>query len=103
MFQYNVTPSFYLEAGPKFSFIVNNKVKGDNAIAEAYYGTLLGLNNKDNFNSFDFGLGIGAGYYFIPNLGVTLRYTAGLTDIYKNNSGDAVKNNVFQAGLAYKF
>ncbi len=44
-----------------------------------------------------------AGYYFTQNLGITARYTAGLTDIYKNNSGDAVKNNVFQVGLAYKF
>ena len=60
---------------------------------------------KDDLNNFNFGLGLGAGYYFTPNVGLTARYVAGFTDIYKDgqNAGDAVKNNVFQVGLAYKF
>lgn len=53
---------------------------------------------------FDFGLGLGAGYYFTPNIGVNVRYVAGLTDIAKNRiGGDSSKNGVFQLGLAYKF
>lgn len=103
MFQYNATPSFYLEAGPEFGLLVSakNKVKNetDNDVI-----TETG-NYKDNLNGFNFGLGLGAGYYFTPNVGLTARYIAGFTDIYKDgqNSGDAVKNNVFQVGLAYKF
>ncbi|MBU4537950.1 MAG: PorT family protein [Weeksellaceae bacterium] len=93
MFQYNATPQFYLEAGPEFSFIMSAKAKGGGAT----------LDVKDQINSFDFGIGLGAGYYFIPNFGLTARYVAGFTDIAKDNSGDSVKNNVFQVGLAYKF
>ena len=103
MFQYNATPSFYLEAGPEFGLLVSAKDKQKNettgqTIAES-------SNYKDNLNNFNAGIGLGAGYYFTPNVGLTARYVAGLTDIYKDgeNSGDAVKNNTFQVGLAYKF
>ena len=62
-------------------------------------------NYKDNINGFNLGLGIGAGYYFTPNVGLTARYVAGLTDVAKNrpSGSDAVRNNTFQVGLAYKF
>lgn len=103
MFQYNATPSFYLEAGPEFGLLVSAKDKQKNettgqTIAES-------SDYKDNLNNFNAGIGLGAGYYFTPNVGLTARYVAGLTDIYKDgqNSGDAVKNNNFQVGLAYKF
>ncbi|WP_332023049.1 porin family protein [Kaistella sp.] len=102
MFQYNATPSFYLEAGPEFGLLVSAKNKIKN---ETTGDSETGDNYKDNLNNFNFGLGLGAGYYFTPNIGLTARYVAGFTDIYKSedNSGDAVKNNVFQVGLAYKF
>ncbi len=100
MFQYNATPEFYLEAGPQFGFLVDSNLDAGNSTAN----TLLNaLNSKDYYNSFDFGLGLGAGYYFTQNIGITARYVAGFTDIVKNNSGDAVKNNNFQFGLAFKF
>lgn len=98
MFQYNATPEFYLEAGPQASFLVSTRHK-----AKAGNTSISNEVNKDNYNTFDFGLGLGAGYYFTKNIGITARYVAGFTDIYKNNSGDAVKNNNFQVGLAYKF
>lgn len=103
MFQYNATPSFYLEAGPEFGLLVSAKNKVKN---ETSGQTVTESDNyKDDLNGFNFGLGLGAGYYFTPNIGLTARYVAGFTDIYKSedNSGDAVKNNVFQVGLAYKF
>ena len=103
MFQYNATPGFYLEAGPQFGFLVsaNDKYKSSTN-GNTNNSNIVGL-DKDAFNTFDFGLGLGAGYYFTPNIGLTARYVAGLTDIIKNNNGDSVKNNVFQVGLAYKF
>ena len=60
---------------------------------------------KADAKTFNLGLGLGAVYYFTPNIGVTVRYVAGLTDIAKNRpaGSDAIKNNVFQVGLAYKF
>ena len=103
MFQYNATPAFYLEAGPQFGFLVNAKDKFKNSTNGSTDNATIVALDKDNFHTFDFGIGLGAGYYFTPNLGLTARYTAGLSDIIKDNPGDSVKNNVFQVGLAYKF
>lgn len=103
MFQYNATPELYLEAGPQFSFLVNSKFSGPNT---TFTNLVNQFNKKENYNSFDFGLGLGAGYYFTQNIGITARYVAGFTDISKNNAfgSDAkAKNNNFQVGLAYKF
>ncbi|MFC0344632.1 MULTISPECIES: porin family protein [Epilithonimonas] len=105
MAQFNATPNFYIEAGPQFSFLVDardkykNTKNGSTQDAESY------SLNKDDFKTFDFGLGLGVGYYFTPQFGINARYTAGLTDIYKSNStsNDNVKNNVFQVGLNFRF
>lgn len=93
MVQYNVLPALYVEAGPQFSFAVSQKVKGDGGSADV----------NEAFKNFDLGLGLGAGYYFEQRFGITARYVAGLTDIVENNPGDAVRNSVFQIGVAYKF
>ncbi|MDR4954174.1 porin family protein [Chryseobacterium sp. ES2] len=93
MLQYNLIPNLYVEAGPQFGFLISAKGKGNGASVDV----------KDNLKTFDFGLGLGAGYYFTQNIGVNLRYTAGLSDVPKNNNGDAARNGVFQFGLAYKF
>ncbi len=94
MLQYNALPNLYVEAGPQFSFLVSAKGKDNNGSVDV----------KDGFKTFDFGLGLGAGYYFTPNIGVNVRYVAGLTDVVKNRiGGDSSKNGVFQVGLAYKF
>lgn len=102
MFQYNALPNLYLEAGPEFGFMVSakNKVKNESTGQSSTTD-----NYKDNLNTFNFGIGLGAGYYFTPNFGITARYVAGLTDIAKNrpSGSDAIRNNVFQVGLAYKF
>ncbi|MFP3595458.1 porin family protein [Chryseobacterium sp. SIMBA_029] len=103
MFQYNALPNLYLEAGPEFGFLVSAKDKFKNSTNGNTNSSQTASLNKDDFNTFNLGIGIGAGYYFTQNLGLTVRYTAGVTDIYKDNSGDAVRNNVFQVGLAYKF
>lgn len=93
MFQYNALPNLYLEAGPQFSFMINAKAKNDLGSADV----------NDAFKGFDFGIGLGAGYYFTQDFGITARYVAGVSDIVENNPGDAIRNNVFQVGLAYKF
>ncbi|WP_278353072.1 porin family protein [Chryseobacterium gleum] len=93
MLQYNLIPNLYVEAGPQFAFLISAKGKGNGATVDV----------KDDFKTFDFGLGLGAGYYFTQNIGVNVRYTAGLTKIAKEDDGDSSKNGVFQIGLAYKF
>ncbi|KFF25756.1 porin family protein [Chryseobacterium vrystaatense] len=100
MFQYNLIPNLFVEAGPEFGFMVSAKNKLKN---ESNGNSTTSDNYKDQLKTFNFGVGLGAGYYFTPNLGITARYVAGVTDIFKDNSGDAVRNNTFQVGLAYKF
>ncbi|HBV14454.1 porin family protein [Chryseobacterium carnipullorum] len=100
MFQYNLIPNLFVEAGPEFGFLVSAKNKFKN---ESNGNSTTSDNFKDQLQTFNFGIGLGAGYYFTPNLGITARYVAGVTDIFKDNSGDAVRNNTFQVGLAYKF
>ncbi|MFC3157738.1 porin family protein [Chryseobacterium arachidis] len=93
MVQYNILPEFYVEAGPQFSFAINRKIKGPGGTADV----------KDFYKGFDFGLGLGAGYYIAQGFGVTARFVAGVTDIIENNNDDAIRNSVFQIGVAYKF
>ncbi|OJX32592.1 MAG: opacity protein [Chryseobacterium sp. 36-9] len=93
MFQYKATPQFYLEAGPEFGFLISAKAKANGNSGDV----------KSLFNGFDFGLGLGAGYDFTSNFGANIRYVAGVTDIIKNNNGDASRNGVFQFGVTYKF
>lgn len=103
MFQYNFIPNLYVEAGPEFGFMVSAKNKAKN---ETNNDVLAESGNyKDNFNTFNVGIGLGAGYYFTDNIGITARYVAGVTDIAKDrpSNSDAVRNNAFQVGLAYKF
>ena len=100
MVQYNATPEFYLEAGPEFGFLVSAKVKTDNSVLNTTTTTSL---DTDAYKDFNMGIGLGAGYYFTPKIGLTARYVAGVTDVYSANNGDKVKNNNFQVGLAYKF
>ncbi|MCT3760785.1 PorT family protein [Elizabethkingia anophelis] len=97
MVQYNATPDFYIEAGPEFGFLVDAQDKGKvNGVSYKSSGT-------DGYNTFNFGMGLGAGYRFTPNISINARYTAGFTNIVKNNGGDSVKNNNFQLGLGYTF
>ncbi|REC78495.1 PorT family protein [Chryseobacterium elymi] len=110
MVQYNILPQLYVEAGPEFGFLLGGKNKGDITTARTSGNTTTTQTTtfsekiiKDLYNKFNFGIGIGAGYYFTQNFGVTARFTAGITDIYKENSADAVRNNAFQVGVAYKF
>ncbi|MEN4760543.1 porin family protein [Chryseobacterium sp. C39-AII1] len=94
MFQYNALPNLYLEAGPQFSFLIDSKYKGNSVSVDS-----------DDFKGFDFGIGLGAGYYVTKNIGITARFVAGLTDVAKKVGNYQLegKNNVFQIGLAYKF
>lgn len=108
MFQYNIIPDLYVEAGPEFGFLLGGRSKNELTQTSNLDGTSSTQSYSGKiamymFNKFNFGIGLGAGYYFTQNLAVTARFTAGITDVYKLNNGDAVRNNALQIGLAYKF
>ncbi|MDG4651214.1 porin family protein [Chryseobacterium arthrosphaerae] len=99
MFQYNIIPDLYVEAGPQFNFLIDARLK--KSVSTAAY--------KNGTKSFDFGIGLGAGYNITKNIGVNARYVAGLSDIVKTryyygyDNTNPVKNGVFQIGASYKF
>ena len=86
-----------MEAGPQLSYMISAKEKYTLLNGSEATATI----SKDFLNQFDFGIGIGAGYYFTEKLGANIRYVAGITDIYKYNDNDAVRNNNVQVGLMY--
>ncbi|MDR4892062.1 MULTISPECIES: porin family protein [unclassified Chryseobacterium] len=102
MFQYKALPNFYVEAGPQFNFLMGAELKDD----------VGSLQLKNATKSFDFGIGLGAGYNITKNIGVNVRYTTGLSDIvnakqqrylYGYGRPGSVRNSVFQVGVHYKF
>lgn len=108
MFQYNVIPNLYLEAGPEFGFLVDSKfkMKDETNNSAIFYQD---LEKQYPYKKFNAGLALGAGYWFTENIGLNARYVAGLTDGTENVTvgnltyDDNSKNNVFQVGLNYKF
>ncbi|WP_333694398.1 porin family protein [Flavobacterium sp.] len=80
---YLISNKLSLEAGPQFSFLIDDNV-------------------KDQFEtkSFDFGAVGGLGFQITENIFAQARYVVGLTD----TSSDAeIKNRVIQVSLGYRF
>ncbi len=96
--KYYIVDGFSVEAGPQVGFLMKSESK-----VEGGSGSVT-TDSKDSFKSTDFGLGLGMAYDLPVGLFVNARYNLGLSDIRENTSaGDAVKNNVIQVGIGYKF
>lgn len=105
---------FFAIAGPRFSFLVNQKVT-DAPANRPYYGledlaAFPGVNGKAT--SFNFGLGFGLGFSYKRQLEVTGRYDLGLTNTYKNlmnepgvdsNIAKRKSEQILSVGLSYIF
>lgn len=95
---------FHLFAGPQFGFNVRAKSKASAA------GNSVSADIKDYINTFDFSLGIGAGYQFDMGLLISANYNIGLTDALKSDLPGEwkkydldVRNGVFQINLGWRF
>jgi len=102
MFQYKALPNFYLEAGPEFDIALRGSIKAESGASDLIEQEEA---NHSSLSRLNLGIGIGAGYYFTSNFGVTARYTAGLTETRGLSLIDdkSMRNNVFQVGLTYRF
>lgn len=95
MAKYYVADKFSLEAGPQIGFL-----------ASAKYTTLNSnqtIDTKEYFNSTDFGMNFGGNYDFTNNFSAGLRYTAGLSDVFKKEYNQKGKNSNIALTVAYKF
>ncbi|WP_296149374.1 porin family protein [uncultured Flavobacterium sp.] len=89
---YLITDRLSIEAGPQFSFLVNDSSKVVDELGNTYEGA--------DPKSFDFAVAGGLGLNIAGGLFAQARYTVGLTEISKD--ADA-KNAVFQVSLGYMF
>lgn len=103
---------FFAMAGPRFSFLVNQKVTNP---SKDYYNldeqvAYPGVNGKAN--SFNFGVGLGIGYSYMRQVELAVRYDFGLSNTYKNlmnepgtdaNIAKKKSEQVLSIGLSYIF
>ena len=89
---------FSIEAGPQFSFLVNEEVD-----TEPNAGS--GDTDTDFAETFEFGVAGGVTFQTSMGLFATARYNQGITNISKDDSegSDKITNSVFQIGIGYKF
>ena len=80
---YLTSKKLSLEAGPQFSFLVDQN-----------------LEDQYEAESFDFGVAAGLGYNITENFFVQARYVAGLTEANKDAE---VTNRVIQFSVGYTF
>ncbi len=93
MVKYFATEKFTLEAGPQIGFLLSAKAKTDEGSEDV----------KSGFNSTDFGVNLGAGYDVSEKVNLSLRYTAGLSNILKDAGNDKGMNINIAIALGFKF
>jgi hypothetical protein len=92
--QYMFANGFRLQTGPQVGFLANVKDKISGTNNETNFFT------SEDFKTVDFSWSAGLSYLGASGLGIDGRYNFGISNI--NNFGNnAIKNNVFQAGLFY--
>lgn len=102
MAKYYVAEGFSIEAGPQVGFLMKAEAESDTSVGNVTKNSKT--DNKDSFKGTDFGVNFGLAYDFSNGFFINGRYNLGLTDIRENtDNGDAVKNNVIQVGVGFKF
>ena len=93
------TDGFFFEAGPQVGFLISSKFETGS----------LSVDNKNDYNTVDFGYLAGLGYQLKHGLGIGLRYNGEFTKFPKALvSGNAtvqprIRNSAFQLYLTYSF
>ncbi|MFY7811077.1 MAG: porin family protein [Flavobacterium sp.] len=101
MFQYNFIDKFYAEAGLQGDVLLSANAKE----TYTYYDNstkTTDVDVKKVYNSFIFGLNIGAGYQITNQLSANIRYHFGLSNADDIDNVN-FKNRVLQIGLGYSF
>jgi len=88
----------FFEAGPQLGILLSAKNE-----VEVTGAASTNTDIKDLLNTVDFGYGVGLGYQVESGPLVGLRYNGGITDIVKDNTGNAARNDAFQLYVGYRF
>jgi hypothetical protein len=94
LFKYQHASGLFAETGPQIGFLLSAKDKGN--------GNTVDIKSQTQSIDFSWAFGIGYKLQSIP-MGIDLRYSLGLTNVYKYSGSGTGKNSVFQFGLFYLF
>lgn len=100
LIRFNVTPGFFLEAGPELGVLLSAKSEVESKV--------LGVSSTekkditDERTRFEIGAGAGLGYQFTENLAMDLRYNYGFRDTDSKSKTD-MKPYEFLVGGSYLF
>lgn len=86
---------FYALVGPKFSFLLNDKVKDPTTAGAGYH--------DDKYKSFDLGIVAGIGFSFQRRYEIDLRYEYGMTDVVENDASNEEQNNTSNLHLSLSY
>lgn len=104
---YHPTKKIGIGTGPQFSFLTSAENQYEKNV-QPEDELIYEQGSQLDWNTFDFGWAFEFTYKLWQarggdGLNINLRYTLGLTDIIKDNPGDAVTNSVFQFSLSFPF
>ena len=96
MYGYFVTETISIDAGPQINYLLSAKISN---------GSEEWTETKDFYNTFGYGINLGASYEMDNGMNINLRYNYGLANVYKTiDVGNFKGNNgVIQVSLGYKF
>lgn len=112
MAKYYIIPGLAVEAGPQVGFLVSAKleseaeIKGDfpQEYNDMFYDAFKSNEDvKDELNTLDFAIGLGASYRLDMGVFFGLRYNLGLSNIHKESGDLKNRNNIFQISAGYSF
>ena len=102
MLKIYATPDLSIDLGPQVGFNVYSKIteKGSLSGGGIDISAKETTDLKDETNTVDFGVGLGATYNLTENAFVQARYTMGLTKVF---DGGEAKNGNIQVAFGWKF
>jgi Outer membrane protein beta-barrel domain len=118
--KYYATEKLFFVAGPQIGFLLNANRSATSIETRTSGGVTSSITynypEKDNkyfYNSIDFSLGLGGGYFFTENLFAEARYNIGLSNIHKQEDESngrmlvkdelVVKSSSIQIAVGYRF
>ena len=90
---------FSVEAGPMMGFCMGAKMKNKTNLGDST--NTIKESVRDNVNTVEFGVSLGASYVVKKNIGAQIRYNYGFTNVFKNV--DNVANQTIEIGAFYLF
>jgi len=97
IFQYEIIPNLYAEAGPQFGYVIKKKLEV-NSDTFSFDGFDNAKILDYEFDNFDFGISVGLGYFITEEIGLNIRCYKGL-----NERDNILKSSILTFGIEFRF